>query len=347
MKRTNLRIILVPVLVVTFLMLSLEFGPSQAVAVMESPDPAPAGFCMVDSQTDAGELAKGIVGAKTCTDCHDHKLEGQAWRMSSHYQTIKKRADSDEAWDILEKLKLDDVGMKKQVRCMKCHTTVQLNRKKKPVAKTGISCESCHGPAQDWLDPHSTAGKPASGMIRPGDVYALANNCLTCHTGPGEELVNVGGHTAGSDFELVAWSQGKVRHNTLREPGKNREASVEKKRKMYVVGRMLDLAHALSGYAQVTDDQAKYAVAMKKRITGATAELRKIADNQKIDEVTKILELAPKPDKIALEWKQELQDASRKVAGLARKFAETGDGSKLQALDALVPTKFIGEAFKP
>ena len=346
MKKISLRIILVPVLVVTFLMLSLEFGPSQAAAVMESPDAAPAGFCVVDSQTDAGELAKGIEGAKTCTDCHDHKLEGQVWRKSSHYQTIKKRADSDKAWDILEKLKLDDASMKKQVRCMKCHTTVQLIRNK-PVAKSGISCESCHGPAEAWIKPHQTAGEPVVEMIRPGDIYALANNCLTCHTVPDEELVNVGGHPAGSDFELVAWSQGELRHNTLREQGKNREASAEKKRKMYVVGRMLDLAHALRGHAQVTDDKAAYATAMKKRIAGATAELRKIADNQKIDQLTKILETAPKPDKVALEFKRELLDTSQEVARLAEEFAKAGDGSTLEALDALIPKKFVGKVFKP
>ena len=37
-KKTDLRIILVPVLIVTLLMLSLKLGSSQAAAVMETPD---------------------------------------------------------------------------------------------------------------------------------------------------------------------------------------------------------------------------------------------------------------------------------------------------------------------
>ena len=38
---------------------------------------------------------------------------------------------------------------------------------------------------------------------------------------PEERLVNVGGHTAGSAFELVSWSQGEVRHNLQKSAGKD------------------------------------------------------------------------------------------------------------------------------
>ena len=77
----------------------------------------------------------------------------------------------------------------------------------------------------------------AAGMIGPDNVYDLANNCYGCHLVPNEKLVNVGGHKAGSDFELVAWSQGEIRHNNWYTGGKeNRQATLEEKRKMYVIG---------------------------------------------------------------------------------------------------------------
>ena len=57
-------------------------------------------------------------------------------------------------------------------------------------------------------------------MNNPHNIYLIARQCYDCHTVPNERLVNVGGHLAGSqDFELVAWSQGMVRHNFLRTGG--------------------------------------------------------------------------------------------------------------------------------
>ena len=104
----------------------------------------------------------------------------------------------------------------------------------------GVSCESCHGGAADWLAIHADYGGDgvtkatesaehraqrvedsiAHGMNNPHNIYLIARQCYDCHTVPNEKLVNVGGHLAGSqDFELVAWSQGMVRHNFLRTGG--------------------------------------------------------------------------------------------------------------------------------
>ncbi len=51
-------------------------------------------------------------------------------------------------------------------------------------------------------------------MIRLHAIYDLAKTCYGCHVVPQEDLVNKGGHRAGSAFELVSWSQGEVLHNT-------------------------------------------------------------------------------------------------------------------------------------
>ena len=63
-----------------------------------------------------------------------------------------------------------------------------------------------------------------------------------------------GGHLAGSqDFELVAWSQGMVRHNFVRTGGTaNGAPSPAELRVMYVVGVMADLEYSLRAVAAAT-----------------------------------------------------------------------------------------------
>jgi hypothetical protein len=81
------------------------------------------------------------------------------------------------------------------------------------------------------------------GMNNTRDLYSIAMNCYSCHMVPNEDLVNIGGHTAGTkEFELVRYSQGQVRHNFLRSDGETNEpASQNRLRMMYVVGLIADL----------------------------------------------------------------------------------------------------------
>ena len=81
------------------------------------------------------------------------------------------------------------------------------------------------------------------GMRNPSNLYLMAKSCLECHTVPNEELVNLGGHSAGSlTFEFVSWSQGTLRHNFMRTNGiSNAESSQARKRIMWIAGLMADL----------------------------------------------------------------------------------------------------------
>ncbi len=114
----------------------------------------------------------------------------------------------------------------------------------------------------------------AKGMNNPHNIYLIARQCYDCHTVPNEKLVNVGGHLAGSqDFELVAWSQGMVRHNFVRTGGTtNATSSQDELRVMYVVGVMTDLEYSLRATAAATEKStfgvtsAKRAARMKKRL---------------------------------------------------------------------------------
>jgi hypothetical protein len=96
------------------------------------------------------------------------------------------------------------------------------------------------------------------GMRNTQNVYLIARSCYECHTIPHEQLVNVGGHPATSaEFELVAWSQGTVRHNFLRTGGvENAESTPEKLRLLYLVGLIADLEFSSRATAIATEKNA-------------------------------------------------------------------------------------------
>ena len=153
---------------------------------------------------------------------------------------------------------------------------------------------------------------------------------------PKERLVNVGGHTPGSKFELVSWSQGEVRHNVWDSAGReNREASVEEKRVLLVLGQALDLEHALRGVAIATQ-RADFAVAMAGRAKAAAKRIKQISDAVSTPAIDAILTIVGSI-KLKLDNGEELTAAADNVAEQARAFVANNDGSGLDALDPLIP----------
>jgi hypothetical protein len=303
-------------------------------AVLAAPDPAK------------------VIGPDECGECH--KDEVRIWRETKHYKTFQELPRKDKAREIADKLGLRRI--KAESRCLGCHFTTVLDNDGKKDAIAGISCESCHAAAKDWNLPHSDYGGKevkrenetpehrreriaatrAAGMIQPSMRYEWANNCYTCHTVPDERLVNEGGHPPGSKFELVGWLQGEVRHNVWYTEGKsNPEASQEDKRVMLVLGRVLDLEHALRGVAKATK-RADYAVAMATRAKTAAQRIKQISEVASTPEIDAILEIAGSIQ-LKLNNADELTGAADRIAEQARAFAAGNDGSGLAALDALIP----------
>ena len=74
--------------------------------------------------------------------------------------------------------------------CLSCHTDgiEKKRRGKKFHIEDGVSCESCHGGAGDWLARHYTqnsdhADNIAHGLYPLEDAKTRANICLSCHMG--------------------------------------------------------------------------------------------------------------------------------------------------------------------
>jgi len=286
-----------------------------------------------------------------CGECH--ALEYEKWRETEHAQGYDNMHRSEQAQNILDRM--DFHLAKRESLCLRCHYTAKIVENE-PRAVAGVSCESCHGAARDWMDIHNDYGQymhetepkehrqqrirqsVENGMLRPsGDLYAVAANCFECHTVPQEKLINTGGHPSGSNFELVAWSD-SIRHNFLdaqwSDDQTNDKRSPERKRMMYVLGRTLDYEYSIRGLAKA-DRRGIYAKAMEDRIKSAHKELRKILQLVEIAEVEQILTVGRETN-LAPGNKETLVATADTISGLAQQFEAEYDGSRLAEVDRLI-----------
>jgi hypothetical protein len=302
-----------------------------------------------------------IVGPNACAECH--KQEVEAWKGTHHFKTFRNLPRDPDAKKIAEKMGVRRI--KSEGLCRNCHYTLQ-RKDDKEEAIAGISCESCHGGGREWIKVHSGfSGKTAKtetkaeaqrrwklaeskGMIRRHALYQLAKNCYGCHVVPQEDLVNKGGHQAGSAFELVSWSQGEVLHNTWYSRGKqNVPADAARKRMLYLVGLAVELETALRAVGKATV-RKPYAFEMAKRADEARKRLAaaaKAAPN--VPEISKIVELAHSAG-LKLNNEHLLSAAADRISTLIVRITEKYDGNTMAGLDSLIPTpsQFKGTARK-
>lgn len=300
-----------------------------------------------------------IVGPNACAECH--KEESKAWTATHHFKTFRELPRRKKGKTIAKNMGIRRV--RSEGLCLNCHYTVQ---RKGNDTRTiaGISCESCHSAAADWVKVHSGySGKTkktesqaerarrwkraeAKGMLRPSALYRLAKNCFGCHVVPQEKLVNKGGHPAGSAFELVSWSQGEVRHNTWHNDGKsNLLADAKRRRMLYIVGLGVELETSIRAVSKATTRNL-YAFAMARRVDRARSRVAAAAKAvPSIPELRKMIAHAYSSG-LKLNNKAALTAAANGVAELTKTIAKSYDGGTMTALDAMIPgpDKFKGKA---
>ena len=299
-----------------------------------------------------------IMGPKACAECH--KTTAQIWELSLHHRLIKKSHRTKEGRSFAKKMGVKRIKDPEGL-CVSCHYTVQ-KPKKRPKVVAGVSCESCHSAARDWIKVHSEfsgkkketesaaeatarwAKSEEAGMIRPHNLFALASNCFSCHSTANEKLINVGGHPTGGDFELLSWTLGEVRHNVwYTKP--NDEDPPERKRMMYLAGLSLTLATSLEALAAVEEPGGKYATYMQSRADGAAATLAKAAGLlEHVPELQVMVDAAP-PQGAAPD---ALKTAAAAIAEHARALLER-DGSGMEAVDGMLPgpDAYVGQVANP
>ena len=294
-----------------------------------------------------------VMTAEKCAQCHLNEIK--VWKSTPHYRTFEELNRRPEAREICKNLGLRSA--KRSDVCVDCHfTTVQSNGRIKPVS--GISCESCHGAAKDWVNIHNDYGGPtvskesetpehraqrwatsvANGMKNTRELYMIARSCFGCHTVPNEELVNVGGHNTGSmDFELVAWSQGQVRHNFLRTGGvSNATSDIERLRVMYVAGLIAELEFSTRAVAQATE-KSNYGVTVANRAARTAVKLFKLQQQINDPDVLYALQSFAGAD-LKINNNDQLTKIADQIMEAGNRFTASVDGSGLAVVDPMLPT---------
>jgi len=247
-------------------------------------------------------------GAKFCEECHEG--EYKIWKKTKHFTSFRTahREPEDSAKPSPKKILKNVAGAKRMKRnktCYLCHYTLeQKDATAKQIAKSGTSCESCHGASSDWLAIHDNYGgegimrmdetpahkkeriakSSAKGLIWPNMKYQVVENCMTCHglAHPdlsGDVLAKMlgAGHPINPDFEAVKYSQGTVRHRyTPDDITNNREMTEPEKAELFVIGHAAALVSAREAMSK--SNEPKYTSAQKKRAQNAEAVLSRLSD---------------------------------------------------------------------
>ena len=287
-----------------------------------------------------------VMGPGECAECH--KSSSAAWKQSLHHTLIKKTHRTKEGRQFASRLGVKRIKDPEGL-CAACHYTPQVAGTRLRI-KQGVTCESCHGAGRDWIKIHSEfSGKKEqdetpeeeanrwiqaedAGMIRPGNLFAIAGNCASCHAIAHEDLVDIGGHPVGSAFEMLTWTMGEVRHNVWYTP-ENNEATAERRRMLYLAGLALTLETSLNALSEVRNPDGKYAADMRERAGRAAARLGQAADL--LADVPELREIAGAALATATD-REELRASAAAVAGHA-KLLLARDGSGMDGIDPLLP----------
>jgi Cytochrome c554 and c-prime len=301
------------------------------------------GFAAVASFSPAAAQSY-FVGPQKCAECH--KAEQAIWEKTKHATSFREIHRKEKVKDIIAAAG-GDSNMRRNAVCTACHfTSTKADAGAQATATAGPSCESCHGPASDWLTAHSDYGGPAAkretetparkterlkkaadaGMIGPTRHFDIAKNCLSCHGfgRPGVEPAVIAkmidaGHPPGSEFELVRYSQGAVRHRFY-PPNVNDNAVMTPAElsRLFVAGHAAALVQTAGAAGKAANP--KFQDTLKKIDAAARSALDSIKGQT--------------PEAAALLAQPTEANARKLVDAIAGKDLSTQVGAKLPAKDS-------------
>ena len=140
-------------------------------------------------------------GVATCaaSQCHGSAVpragsgvlqnEYVTWTQNDPHSQAFQTLGNEESAAIARRLGIGDA--RTADLCLDCHAdnVPQSRRGERYQISDGVSCEACHGGAQNWLSTHhnapavSHAGNIAAGLYPTDQVQARAALCLSCHLG--------------------------------------------------------------------------------------------------------------------------------------------------------------------
>jgi hypothetical protein len=142
------------------------------------------------------------VGVGSCSAAACHNAPPSAEPKRSEYALWASRDPHSRAYAVLyeprsqqiQKRRLTATPAHEDPLCLKCHVSqnyqVETQNPRYDLAD-GVQCESCHGPAEAWLVPHTRPGwakltdaeKRSLGFRPLKNLQERAKSCLECHVG--------------------------------------------------------------------------------------------------------------------------------------------------------------------
>ncbi|MCB0322769.1 MAG: hypothetical protein KDD69_04315 [Bdellovibrionales bacterium] len=157
----------------------------------------------------ASTLAQNkVMGVATCasSNCHGSVSPRTATNvLQNEYTTWYKHEAHSQAFAVLSNSDSKKIAQHLGIGdpqsaelCLKCHATYVPNaslRGPKFRLKDGVGCESCHGAAEKYLQPHTArtsthAANVKLGMIDLVSMEERAKVCLECHQGTDNQYVD-------------------------------------------------------------------------------------------------------------------------------------------------------------
>jgi hypothetical protein len=186
---------------------------------------------LLAAQTNSVSDQPKFLGPQSCSasSCHggagEKSKQYTIWSTHDfHHARPYATLETARSERLAEVLKIGNTTQ--SARCTVCHApfaTVAAERLGHDAAVTeGISCETCHGPSENWIRPHtrldySHADRVATGMRDLENLYVRANTCVACHQDLDPEI-RAAGHPE-LIFEMDGQAVTMPKHWRERNPG--------------------------------------------------------------------------------------------------------------------------------
>ena len=195
-----------------------------------------AAIFLAASAARGADLPPKFLGANSCANSSCHGGGGQnqnqflVWSLKDfHSQRPAATLTTARAKQIADALQIKDATA--DARCTTCHAPLhevpENWRGEDFKASEGVSCESCHGAAENWLRSHTRtdytrADRTAVGMRDLQNLYVRANTCVACHQNVDADILKAGHPEL--IFELDGQSVAEPKHWSAEKNGNGAQA---------------------------------------------------------------------------------------------------------------------------
>ena len=201
----------------------LLLAPFAAMQIAAQPLPYQSPHETLGTVTCASSLCHGSI--RLWKDSNVLQNEYITWSRIDKHARAYNVLLNERSQRIAKNLNLKQPAHESKV-CLDCHAhVVPVERRGERFKITdGVTCESCHGPAQKWVKTHVEPDNPAmvqhaknieDGMYETSDAVSRAKLCMSCHYGNQDKLVThriMGAGHPRMSFELDTFTEIAPKH---------------------------------------------------------------------------------------------------------------------------------------